>query len=736
MPRLNQTSFTGGELSPRALGRTDLDRYFTAARKMRNAHPVIAGPAKRRDGSLYVANAQSNVAAESVLVPFVKGRDQAWMLEFANLTCRIYTAAGVLVTTLTSPFSLVHIGTMDWAQSEATMYLFHPNVPPQRLQLLGTGTWVLSAAPFTTIPFAEVGEMPGTAITLSNATVGTGRTATASAASFLAADVGRAIVYDAGIAVITAFTSTTVVTVEITRAFPSVNVPLGQWTLEGTPQTTCTPGAKDPVGASITLVAGANAWRSTYVGAMLRINSGLLKITNVTDALNATGVIVRELTSTVAAPALAWSIEPPIWSSAYGYPRTGTVHQQRLIAAGTSKFPRTVWGSRLGEPLDFELGTTDDLAFSFTIDSDDASAIAWVSSARDLVVLTESGEYTLRSGVEKPITPTNVRVIPESNHGSAAVRPVQIGAEVLFVQRAGRKMRAMGYRYDFDAYRAPDITALVDHMTKPGLGRMTFQQEPDLMLWVVQNDGGFLTCTIDRDQQPSVIGWAQHSTQGSVESVASIPNGDREQVWAIVRRTINGAAVRLIERFDGTIERMHPSESDDVVYGCTVDCGSVIDSAGGQATFTVAHLPNTVVRAVADGSEMGNFTTNGSGQFTLPRNAKRVIVGLHFDSEVELLTPEFGTNEGSAQGSAARTNEIVLRFLDTIGAKVKTEDSEQTVAFRQFGQNVLDQPPQPFTGLIPISTLGWGRTGPPRMSIVQRQALPFTLLAVIRQHTA
>jgi hypothetical protein len=733
---LSQTSFAGGELSPRALGRTDIERYQTALRVARNCHPVVTGGLKRREGSLYVAAAVSAVMGESILIPFVQGRDLAWVLEFGNLTVRIYNADGTDTgVALATPYTIAMLTTIDWAQSEATLYLFNHAAPIQRLQRLGSGTWVLGAAPFTTLPFSEVGIAPATSLTLSLATVGAGRTVTASAASFLAGDVGRGIIYDAGIAVITGFTSTTVVTVTITRAFPSVSVPVSQWTLEGSPQTTVTPNAKDPVGASITLTASADSWRSGDVGVMVRINTGLCRITSLTSALIANATIVRELSSTVAAPALAWSIEYPVWTAALGYPRTGTVHQQRLIAAGTTRFPRTVWGSRLAEPLDFELGTADDQAFSFTIDSDEASAIAYVSAARDLMVLTQSGEYTMRSGIEKPLTPTNVRVVPESNHGCDQVRPALIGNETLFVQRAGRKLRAMGYKYDFDAYRAPDITALADHMTKGGLVWMAFQQEPDLMLWAVRTDGKFLTCTIDRDQQPSVIGWAQHETAGGVESIASIPNGDREQVWAIVRRTVNGATVRYLERFDGTFEPLHPSTTTDgPEYGCTVDCGIVVDNASGQTTFAVAHLANAQVDVVADGSPMGIFMVT-AGSITLPRASKRTLIGLPFTSIGTLLTPEIGTGEGSVQGNAARTGELTMRFLDTIGARViDAEGSTQTVPFRTFGLDVLDNAPEPFTGLMRVSKLGWQR-GASELSVVQDQPLPMHLLGVMRKHT-
>ena len=40
----------------------------------------------------------------------------------------------------------------------------------------------------------------------------------------------------------------------------------------------------------------------------------------------------------------------------------------------------------------------------------------------------ENGDYdaVLTGGIEKPITPTNVRIVPESNHGSAQVRPANV----------------------------------------------------------------------------------------------------------------------------------------------------------------------------------------------------------------------------------------------------------------------------------------------------------------------
>lgn len=732
---LAQTAFTGGELSPRVLGHTDVDRYASGVKTALNGHPVIQGGFKRRAGFRYLLPASpSSLSGKSILVPFIQGRSLAFMLEFSGNSVRVINADGTLPgITLTTPYSDSMLGELDWAQSDSTLYLFYPFSPIHRLQRLSATEWAMSPAPFTTVPFAETGILGLPPATLSSAAVGAGQTLTVGAGTFLASDVGRGVICGPGLAVITGFINTLQVTVEITRAFTSTA--LAVWSVDSSPQTTCTPSDKDPVGATITLTLGANGWRAADVGSFVRINGGLCKITAYTSATVVNATIVRELVGTTAAPALAWSLEPPVWNGTLGYPRTGTIYQQRLIAAGTARYPRTVWGSRISEPLDFELGIADDLAFSFTIDGDEASAISYISASKGLAVFTEGAEYTMRSGVEKPITPTSVRVVPESSHGTAQVRPVSINRETMFVQRSGRKVRSFGYRYDFDGFSAVDITALSDHITASGVVWMAYQQEPDFLLWAVRADGKLLSCTIDRDQQPSVIAWALHETDGFIECVASIPADDADQVWAIVRRTVNGATVRYIERLDHQFEPLHPSvTTDGPVYGCTVDCGVVVDNASGTATFSVPHLEGREVEIVADGSKLQRRTVGVGGALTIERTSKRTLIGLPFTTRVTLLNPEVTTQTGSAQGQPSRTGQMVMRFLDTIGATVQnSEGNSQPTPFRRFGVDVLDNAPVPFTGLLRVSLLGWER-GESEISVIQPDPYPLHLLSLVRTH--
>ncbi|BCD83596.1 hypothetical protein PSm6_00030 [Pseudomonas solani] len=718
MPRLSliQTNFTAGEISPRMLGRVDIARYQNGAEIMENCWPVVHGGAFRRAGTLFSAETKTS-AKRSRLIPYVFNKSQAFMMEFGDLYIRFYNADGTQIKVsgtpveVVSPYTEAMLFDIDYVQGADTMFIFHPSVPVYRLRRVSNTEWSLAAAPFVTQPFDEIGIRFTSNLTLSASTVGAGRTFTSATSAFMATDVGREIWAGPGVARISGYTSATVVTADITVAFSSTTV--NPWALKNSPQTACTPSAKDPVGAQVQLTLAADGWRLDDVGKYVRINGGLVEIIGYSTASLVVGIIRAVMTSTVASPANAWSLEASVWNATDGYPGTGTLHEQRLVCAGSTAYPQTIWMSKTGESLNFELGTADDSAMSFTVSSDQINPISHMAQIKALVALTYGGEFSLLGGVEKPITPTNVQVKNQSAYGCNRVKPVRIGNELYFIQRSGRKLRAMAYRYDSDAYGAPDMSVLSEHITESGIADMAYQQEPESILFLVRNDGVIATLTVDRDQD--VIGWARQITDGTFESVASIPAIDGEQVWCIVKRNINGTDKRYVERFTG---------------GVNVDCGIVLSNPSGQTTWTgLSHLNGETVDVVADGVPMEQKVV-ASNQITLPRAAEVVQIGLHYKTTIKTLTPEIAGSTGTAQGNSMRTGEVTLRFLETIGCKV----NGQTVAFRNMGEDVLDQPPELYTGDHRIENLGWAR-GTSQILIEQDQPLPFQLLSVIKKFT-
>ncbi|MDR8482020.1 hypothetical protein OSC16_26600, partial [Serratia nevei] len=413
------------------------------------------------------------------------------------------------------------------------------------------------------------------------------------------------------------------------------------------------------------------------VGSYVRINSGLVLIKSITSEQIAVGVIRTDLTATQAASPGAWTREDTVWTDEYGYPGAVTLHQQRLVLAGSIKYPQTIWFSETGVYLSFELGTDDDKAISFTLSSDQLNPIVHLAQMNTLIALTYGGEFTITAGNDAAITPTNISVKNPSPYGCNGIRPVRVGTEIMFVQRAGRKLYAVAYDPDsFVSYSANDMTVLAEHITSGGVIDMAYQQQPDAFIWLVRTDGVMVTMAIDRAQE--VIAWSRQITAGGFESVASIPSDSNDVIYALVRREIGGQVVRYVEVFDSTLY------TDAAVTGSS--------EAGATTWAGLNHLEGQTVDIVADGSVMPVQVVS-SGQITLTRKAHRVEIGLHFESTIQTLTPEVGTTEGTTQSAKKRTSEVTMRFLETTGA----ECNGQVIPFRTFGPKILNQPAPLFT---------------------------------------
>lgn len=253
-----QTNFTAGEISQKLFGRFDVERYKNGVEKLTNFLPLIQGGIKSTPTRRYNATAK-NADKTCRLIRFEFSSTEANILEFGENYIRFYNQDRTQVMSGGSPyeiatvyseselFEIEHIGGAD------TIFLFHQDHPVQRLRRYANDQWVIEDAPFNPQPFLEQGHKPSESLTLSSATVGAGRTFTASGAAFLEADVGRRITHLGGVALITGFTSTTVVTCTIETAFSTTSIPADAWTLLGSPQAVCTPSSNGALGESITL---------------------------------------------------------------------------------------------------------------------------------------------------------------------------------------------------------------------------------------------------------------------------------------------------------------------------------------------------------------------------------------------------------------------------------------------------------------------------------------------------
>ena len=417
-----------------------------------------------------------------------------------------------------------------------------------------------------------------------------------------------------------------------------------------------------------------------------------------------------------------------------GYPSCVAFYESRLIYAGTIINPQTIWGSKTGDYDNFTQGSLDDDSYEYTINSDEVNVIRWLSAGKSLVIGTVGAEFLMSaSSSDEAITPSNIKIVQQTEYGSAYMQPIRSSGIVLFVQRAARKILQFVYEFESDSYVAPDLTLLSEHITSGGIVVMAHQKEPDPIIWSVRNDGTLLGMTFDRAQE--VIGWARHEVGGvsdvdglikaKVESIAVIPKDDRDQVWISAKRWINGEEVRQIEVIEEGRDSFNAEDGDDFF----IDSGVRYSGAKSSVIGGGAHLEGLTVSVLADGAVVPD-TVVSNGSITLPKEYAKVNYGIKYMSELETMRLEAGSQNGTSQGKIKRISSVVIRFYQTLGAKIgPNRDNLDTIPFRSTN-DAMDSAPPRFSG---DKTNDWdaGYETEGRIIIRQEQPLPMTVLAIM-----
>ena len=587
-----------------------------------------------------------------------------------------YTSGGTVaeIFEVATTFDETDVANIRVTQSADTLYILHPDFPPQQLVRVSATSWTLSEITFTDGPY-DAENTTATTLTPSAFAVGTGVTLTASATTginngdgFKTTDVGRLIRMKQGstwgYAVITGWTSTTVVTIEIL--------------------------------ASLTSTAAKSAWR---LG---------------------------------------------IWSDTTGFPTCGTFYEDRLFLAGAATYPQRLDGSKSGVYTNFSPSATDgtvanDNGVSFVLNSDDVNAIKWMAAnEKGLLAGTSRGEWQIRpSSAVEGLTPTNISGKPSTRHGSADVAPIAAGKAVLFVQRANRKVRELAYVFESDGFKAPDMTLLAEHITRPSLDEIAYQEQPQAIVWGVRGDGVLLGLTYERDQD--VVAWHRHELGGQsnsagtaipvVESVACVPTPDatRDELYVIVQRYVNGATRRYVEYMSKIWEV--EDEQEDAFH---VDCGwTTVNSPVTDTVTGLWHLEGESVGVYVDGTVHPNVTVT-NGKVTLSRTGTIITLGYFYDSDGQTMPIDGGAQDGSAQGKVKRIHRVGFWLVDTLGLKYgPATDLLTEILVRNWGDNYGEATPL-FTGVVrerfegeydKLGQVYWRAAGP----------FPATVLAVMPQ---
>ena len=115
-----QTNFTGGEISPRLLGRVDLTKYTASLQTCQNFLVFPHGGVTKRSGTRFIAEVKDS-SKKVRLVPFVFSTVQAYIIEFGDNYVRFYrnegqiqNSAGTAVYEVASPYDQNDLANLDF----------------------------------------------------------------------------------------------------------------------------------------------------------------------------------------------------------------------------------------------------------------------------------------------------------------------------------------------------------------------------------------------------------------------------------------------------------------------------------------------------------------------------------------------------------------------------------------------------------------------------------------------
>ncbi|WP_448675864.1 hypothetical protein MOQ67_05360 [Pseudomonas sp. LY-1] len=587
-----QPTFAAGELSPSASARTDIARYYTGLKLCRNFMVMPYGGVRNRPGTKFVCEVKDSTK-RCRLIPFQFNDVQTYILQFGDTNMRVIKDGGQVLYSsgpsvgqpfeLALPYTQTDLDLLNFTQSADVMTFVQPSYKPRELSRLAHDNWTT----------AEINLAPRIA-------------APASATAVAVAGTGVPQTWRYQVTAVLDDGNT------LDESLPATSNGV---TITSDIATATITWAAVP-GATYYILYKDNAGAGVY-GFIGRATGTTFTDQNITSVKTDT---------------------PPNGNDPFvgagNYPGAVGYYQQRLVFAGSNNNPQTVWMSKTGlfKNFGYSVPSKDDDAITFTIASTEVNRMRHLLGLRKLMGLTSGGEWKF-SGADTGLTAKTVQASQEGYDGSATVRPVVVGNSAVYVQARGSRVSSFGYSLNADGFAADDLTLFSAHLFRGHeLTNVAYQKIPDSIVWYVRDDGILLGLTYLPEQQ--LVGWHWHDTDGFIESIACIPEGQEDALYMVVRRTINGVQKRYVER-------MASRQILSIEDAFFVDCGLTYDGRNTDQAKTMILGGGTTWEY----PELVNMSAVGHAPFTSGSighnySLKRTIIDANGDASTDIVRVE------------------------------------------------------------------------------------------------
>jgi hypothetical protein len=605
-----QISLAGGILSPETYARIDLQKFSTGTKQATNMFVHSEGGMSSRPG-LEIVGEIKNSAVNGRVVTFEFNEQQAYALEFGDQIMRVVRNGGYVVDSgsviyeITTPYLESELQTLKMRQSNDVLFIVHQNHAPRTLSRIDHDDWTLAVTSFA----PEMQPPTSTSVTVT----GSGTTVNGYVVAAFNEETGEESIGSTRATGDNDFTSAghkNVIT----------------WTAPATgPTPTKYNIYKDRDGSEFYGFIGSST-ALTFTDNNLEPDAG---------------------------DGPATELRTP-FDGANKYPGAVGLHEQRTVYGGTLEKPLTTFMSQSGAFSNMNTSSpakaTDAVTFR-TVTGEGNEIRHYRSFRRQLFIFTTGAVWTASpGGTGDAIAPNNKLLSVEEYLSSTNVPPLTIRDSLLMVSGkadAGFEVHSLGYTLEKDGFAGSDLTVLARNLFE---GRTilewAYAHRPFRLIAAIRDDGKVLCQTYMQEHQ--IFAWTLWETDGWFESVCSVPEGQEDVFYFIVRREINGVTKRYLER-------MHTRDFEDIADAFFVDCGSSYDGAAETVFTGLDHLEGKTVVCLADGNLVSNKVVE-NGSITLSVAASKLTVGLSYQPFIETLPINPGPSIVAREKNIAKIN--------------------------------------------------------------------------------
>lgn len=683
---VRQTAFTAGEADEITWKRTDIAEYLTAAQSLLNSEVGTTGLARKRKGTTFRYDATDEAVFNSTMYEFVDKNGVYYIILGSDKFFYVFTVPqpetpvityqGKYVVTyqgeqvvyddetvsfvqaIPVDYTASDLFDIDYSQDNDSLILTSPNYPPGRI-------YVDSYSPLHfAFQYLDIYPLPS---------------------------------YD----------------------FNQINYNATTVSLSVSGSTLTITFSGLPVGATYT-----NAWIGGEIvggGAseLAPVGYAIIQTVNQSGtAVTFTALVqIAFQTSGYATSGSQYSIRQPAWVNTLGnpyglgYPAKVLYFQNRLWFGNTALLPNTVFGSKLNQPISFDVGTGKDTdAIIYTIGQTNAGSINWLNGGKQLEIYTTNFEFACPQNEDIGLTPSTFSIRQQSSYGSSTIlKPQTYINDSYFVQKTGKAAINFHFTGVGLAYQSTNIAPQSQHLMKNPESRALLRGTD-----VSQDNFIYFLNTVD-----DTITAFQFASE--IKLAALTPCVFKNDVQLIDICTVQNHVYilkyyNLTQTF--TIERF--------------DTGIFVDSAqsafmDSDGTVTLLDRFNGyVVQVIYLNQDFGQYLVeNGTIEVNNPEEiASTVQVGLLYDVQIKPMYPFYSATSAPFEKQISR---IYIDYYQSLNFFI----NGKLVQYQNFHEIQLGLPLVPKTDTAIFSPVsGYDRFDSEAIVITQSSPFDLQILAI------